>query len=107
MTRWIVEHLGPDVPVHFTAFHPDWKLLDPPRTPSATLTRARQIALANGIRYAYTGNVHDIVGQSTYCHGCGAMLIERNWYELGAWQLDEHGRCAACGAAARGAAFTG
>jgi pyruvate formate lyase activating enzyme len=97
MTRWIVERLGPDVPVHFTAFHPDWKLRDRPPTPPSTLTRAREIALANGIRHAYTGNVHDVAGQSTCCHACGVALIERDWYELGAWRLDERGRCAACG----------
>jgi pyruvate formate lyase activating enzyme len=97
MTRWIVDRLGPDVPVHFTSFHPDWKLLDRPPTPSATLMRARDIALANGIRYAYTGNVHDVVGQSTRCHNCGILLIERDWYQLGQWGLDERGRCAACG----------
>jgi pyruvate formate lyase activating enzyme len=102
MTRWIVEHLGPDVPVHFTAFHPDWKLRGRPPTPPETLTRAREIARANGVRYAYTGNVHDGAGQSTYCHACGAVLIERDWYELGAWRLDEHGRCAACGARCAG-----
>jgi pyruvate formate lyase activating enzyme len=102
MTRWIVEHLGADVPVHFTAFHPDWKVLDRPATPAATLTRAREIALANGIRYAYTGNVHDTAGQSTPCHRCSAVLIERDGYELGAWRLDEQGRCAACGAACAG-----
>ena len=98
MTRWIVERLGPDVPVHFTAFHPDWKMLDRPPTPPATLTRARRIALANGVRYAYTGNVHDSEGGSTFCHGCGALLIERDWYELGAWTLTGDGRCRACGA---------
>jgi pyruvate formate lyase activating enzyme len=97
MSRWIVERLGPDVPVHFTAFHPDWKLRDRPPTPPATLVRAREIALATGIRYAYTGNVHDPTGQSTRCHGCGAILIGRDWYELGAWRLDADGRCAACG----------
>ena len=97
MSRWIVEHLGPDVPVHFTAFHPDWKLRDRPPTPPATLVRAREIALAAGIRYAYTGNVHDPAGQSTRCHGCGAVLIGRNWYELGAWRFDADGCCAACG----------
>jgi len=97
MSRWIVERLGPDVPVHFTAFHPDWKLRDRPPTPPATLVRAREIALATGIRYAYTGNVHDLDGQSTRCHRCGAVLIERDWYELGAWRLDADGRCAACG----------
>lgn len=80
MTRWIVDRLGPDVPVHFTAFHPDWKLQDRPPTPAATLTRAREIAMTNGIRYAYTGNVHDVAGQSTRCHGCGALPIERDGY---------------------------
>jgi len=98
MTRWIVERLGPDVPVHFTAFHPDWKMLDRPPTPPAILTRARRIALANGVRYAYTGNVHDSEGGSTFCHGCGALLIERDWYELGEWNLTGDGRCRACGA---------
>ena len=97
MTRWIVERLGPDVPVHFTAFHPDYKLRDRPPTPPATLTRAREIALANGIRYAYTGNVHDRAGGSTYCPGCGAVAIERDWYELGAHRLRADGRCDACG----------
>jgi len=97
MTAWVVEHLGPDVPMHFTAFHPDWKMRDIERTPVATLTRARNVALANGVRYAYTGNVHDPAGSSTFCHACGGMLIERDWYELGHWGLDEHGSCAACG----------
>ena len=97
MCRWIMDKLGPDVPVHFTAFHPDWKMLDKPHTPVAILTRAREIALSAGIRYAYTGNVHDVEGQSTYCHGCGAVLIERDWYELGAWTLRPDGRCVRCG----------
>ena len=102
LTRWIVAELGPDVPVHFTAFHPDYKMLDTPPTPPATLRRARRIAMANGVRYAYTGNVHDRDGQSTWCPGCGALLIERDWYELGRWGLDEAGRCAACGTAIAG-----
>ena len=97
MTRWVVAELGPDVPMHFTAFHPDWKLRDAPPTPPATLTRARAIALGNGVRYAYTGNVHDSEGGSTRCHHCGALLIERDWYRLGHWGLDDQGRCAACG----------
>ncbi|MER3418870.1 MAG: AmmeMemoRadiSam system radical SAM enzyme [Chloroflexota bacterium] len=97
MTRWVVEELGPDVPMHFTAFHPDYKMLDTPPTPPATLTRARQIALRNGVRYAYTGNVHDTEGGSTYCHGCGTLVIERDWYELGAYRLTDDGRCTACG----------
>ncbi len=100
--RWIAERLGPDVPLHFTAFHPDWKLRDRPPTPAATLSRARRIALANGLRYVYTGNVHDREGQSTYCHACGELLIERDWYELGAWNLDARGRCRACGSRCAG-----
>jgi pyruvate formate lyase activating enzyme len=97
MTRWVASHLGPDVPVHFTAFHPDFKMLDRPPTPPATLTLARRIALDNGVRYAYTGNAHDPEGQSTWCHACGALVIERDWYRLGAWRLTGTGRCANCG----------
>jgi len=96
MTRWVVEHLGPHVPMHFTAFHPDWRLLDRPATPPESLSRARRIALGNGVRYAYTGNVHDEDGGSTYCHSCGARLIGRDWYRLGEWQLVD-GACAQCG----------
>ncbi len=97
MCAWVVDKLGPDVPMHFTAFHPDWKMLDHPRTPAATLTRARNIALANGVRYAYTGNVRDPQGASTYCHSCGELLIERDWHRIGRWGLDGEGNCAACG----------
>lgn len=97
MTQWVFENLGPDVPMHFTAFHPDWKMLDKTATPASTLTRAREIAFGNGIHYAYTGNVHDQEGSSTYCHQCRQLLIERDWYELGQWQLDSHGRCNNCG----------
>lgn len=97
MTHWIMDKLGPDVPLHFTAFHPDWKMLDKSRTPASTLTRARTIAMNNGLHYVYTGNVHDAAGSSTYCHGCGARVIERDWYELGQWQLDSHGACTGCG----------
>lgn len=97
MTRWIAERLGPDVPVHFTAFHPDWKMRERPPTPPATLIRAREIAISNGLRYAYTGNVHDPEGQTTVCPGCGDILIGRDSYELTAWRLDAKGRCAACG----------
>jgi pyruvate formate lyase activating enzyme len=97
MTRWVVERLGPDVPMHFTAFHPDYKLLDRPPTPPATLTRARRIARANGVRYAYTGNVHDREGGSTPCHGCGTRVIERDWYQLGRYRVNDEGACEACG----------
>jgi pyruvate formate lyase activating enzyme len=85
------------VPLHFSGFHPDYKLLDVPPTPPATLTRAREIALANGVRYAYTGNVHDRSGQSTACHACGALLIERDWYEIGTYRVTDDGHCGACG----------
>ena len=97
LTQWIAGHLGPDVPLHFTAFHPDWKMRDRPPTPPQTLTRARRIALGNGLRFVYTGNVHDREGGSTFCPGCGTRVIERDWYELGEWKLDARGRCLACG----------
>jgi len=97
MTAWVVEELGPDVPMHFTAFHPDWRMRDHPPTPPATLRRAREIARAAGVRYAYTGNVFDPEGQSTYCHVCGAVLIGRDGYTITTWNLDEEGRCTKCG----------
>jgi pyruvate formate lyase activating enzyme len=93
---WFAANLGPDVPWHFTAFHPDYKMLDKPGTPPATLTRARAIARAQGLRYVYTGNVHDPDGSSTWCPGCGRRLIERDGYELGEWQLKKN-CCAHCG----------
>ncbi len=97
MTKWVVEHLGPDVPMHFTAFHPDFKMLDVAPTPPSTLTRARDIALANGVRYAYTGNVHDRAGGSTGVPACGTLVIERDWYVLGEYGLTDDGRCTTCG----------
>ncbi len=96
MSHWIRGNLGPDVPVHFTAFHPAWKLRDKPPTPFATLQRSREIALNSGLRYVYTGNVHDGAGSSTYCHQCGATLIGRDWYTLSTWNLQRSGRQAAC-----------
>ena len=102
-----MDRLGPDVPLHFTAFHPDWKMLDTPRTPPQTLKAARRIALEAGLRYVYTGNIHDGAGQSTYCHGCGAVLIGRDWYELTAWNLTVDSRCGDCGAACAGVFDTG
>ena len=97
LTQWVMENLGPDVPLHFTAFHPDWMMLSHSPTPPSTLSRARRIALNNGIRYAYTGNVHDEKGDSTYCHHCGQKLIGRDWYTLGVWNLTAEGHCNACG----------
>ena len=96
MCEWIMENLGPDVPLHFSAFHPDWKMLDIEATPAETLTRAREIGLAAGLHYVYTGNVHDAAGSSTYCYHCGHLLIERDWFELGYWGLDAHGCCESC-----------
>ena len=97
-SAWVAEQLGPDVPWHFTAFHPDYKMVDRSPTPPATLTRARQIAQAHGLRYVYTGNVRDEVGGSTWCHGCGELLIGRDGYRLTAWALDAAARCRSCGA---------
>ena len=88
---------GPDVPHHFSAFHPDFRMMDVPATPPETLVRAREIAMGNGVRYVFTGNIHDPAGQTTYCHKCGGTLIERDWYRLGSWGLDDRGCCAACG----------
>jgi len=92
---WIVENLGTDVPLHFTAFHPDFRMRDIPATPSSTLIRAREQALKHGISHVYTGNVHDAKGQSTYCSSCGIVLIERDWYRLGAYRIKD-GACAEC-----------
>jgi len=98
MTKWVVEHLGPDVPMHFTAFHPDYRMLDRGPTPPATLTRARRIAMENGVRYAYTGNVRDLDGGSTHCPTCGRCVIPRDGYTLGEYRLDDSGSCTTCGA---------
>ncbi len=96
-SQWVIENLGPDVPWHFIAFHPDYKMRDRAPTPPETLSRARSIARSYGIRYVYTGNVHDPEGGSTTCHGCGALLIGRDWHRLTAWKLDPTGHCAECG----------
>ncbi len=97
LCRWVVDELGPDVPLHFTAFHPDWKMRDTPKTPADTLNRARDIALQSGVLHAFTGNVHDPRGNSTWCPGCGGLLIERDWHSLGQWRLSADGACPDCG----------
>ena len=97
MAEWIVEHLGDEVPHHFSAFHPDHRMRDVPHTPVETLRRARRLAMAAGERFVYTGNVHDAEGDTTRCRGCGVAVIERDWYRLLAYRLDAQGRCRACG----------
>jgi pyruvate formate lyase activating enzyme len=97
LTAWVVGELGPDVPIHFSAFHPAWRLLDRPSTPPSTLRRARRIARESGVRYAYTGNVHDPEGGTTECHECGAELVGRDGYEVTAWRLRPNGACPQCG----------
>jgi len=97
LSRWVHEHLGPEVPLHFTAFHPDYKLTDVAPTPKATLRRARALALAEGLRFVYTGNVHDPEGDATVCPECGSMLIARDWYEILGYRLTADGRCPGCG----------
>ncbi len=102
MSRWIARELGPDVPLHFTAFHPDYKVTDVAATPGATLTRARAIARGEGLRYVYTGNVHDRTGGTTFCPDCGKPLIVRDWHEILAYELTPEGACGHCGAAIPG-----
>ncbi len=97
LTQWVVANLGPDVPLHFSAFHPDWKMLNTAATPSSTLIAARRIALRNGVHHAYVGNIHDKAADSTYCHHCGQLLIGRDWYELSEWNLTPEGACEGCG----------
>ena len=102
LAKWVAGELGADVPLHFSAFHPDWKLLDSPATPSDTLRRARKIALDAGLRYVYTGNVHDREGDTTRCPHCGKAVIERDWYEILRYELDDQGRCKHCATAIAG-----
>jgi pyruvate formate lyase activating enzyme len=102
LSEWVFEHLGSDVPLHFTAFHPDYKLRDKPRTPHATLIRAHDIARATGLKHVYVGNVDDAVRSSTYCAGCGERLIERIRYTISDSKIDRGGACTHCGAALAG-----
>ncbi|RTL49457.1 MAG: AmmeMemoRadiSam system radical SAM enzyme [Rhodocyclaceae bacterium] len=102
LSQWVMKELGPDVPLHFSAFHPDYKLDDLPPTPPATLAQARRIALDAGLHYVYTGNVHDTEGDATHCPGCGKKVIERDWYEILHYALDGHGHCTSCGHAVAG-----
>ncbi|CAM9462255.1 unnamed protein product, partial [Phaeothamnion confervicola] len=98
MCRWIRNHLGRGVPLHFSAFHPDYRMTDVPATPPATLARAREIGRLAGLDYVYTGNVHDKTGGSTYCPACENVVIVRDWYEISAYDLTDTGGCTHCGA---------
>lgn len=102
LTTWVVRELGPEVPLHFSAFHPDYRMTDVPPTPASTLTRARRIGLSNGLKHVYTGNVHDTDGGTTRCGSCGEHVIVRDWYRILHYQLDEQGRCRRCGAEIQG-----
>ena len=102
MTKWFMKALGPDVPLHFSAFHPDYRMMDIPATPHKTLLDARDIAMRNGLRYVFVGNVHDKAASSTYCHGCGTKLVGRDWYQLSDWNLTDDGHCRKCGTACAG-----
>jgi pyruvate formate lyase activating enzyme len=97
LSEWMVEHAGPEVPLHFTGFHPDYRLLDAPPTPAATLARARRQALEAGMKHVYTGNVRDLEGQATRCVGCGEEVVARDGYAIRRYALDERGACRACG----------
>jgi pyruvate formate lyase activating enzyme len=102
MCGWIKRELGADVPLHFSAFHPDYKMGDVPPTPVATLVRARNIALQQGLHYVYTGNVHNIEGDTTFCPSCQAPLIVRDWYQINDYRLTAKGQCPDCGSAVAG-----
>ena len=102
LSAWVAKELGPDVPLHFSAFHPDWKMRDIPPTPPATLARARRIAMDAGLRYVYTGNVHDKAGDETLCPGCDKAVIQRDWYRILGYALDDSGHCRHCATAVAG-----
>ncbi|WP_435626337.1 AmmeMemoRadiSam system radical SAM enzyme [Candidatus Ferrigenium straubiae] len=98
MSEWIARELGADVPLHFSAFHPDYKMIDVPPTPPQKLVGVRRIAMAAGLRYVYTGNVHNREGDTTYCPSCHGALIERDWYEIRQYSLTPDGHCPDCNA---------
>ena len=97
LSQWVLDHCGPDVPLHFSAFHPDHRMMDKPRTPIETLLMARRIAREAGLNHVYIGNAHHKGAQSSYCSGCGAMVIGRDWHALSDWRLDDFGSCTTCG----------
>ncbi len=96
LSQWVAKELGPDVPLHFSAFHPDYKMPDVPATPPATLARAREIALRAGLHYVYTGNIHNVEGDTTFCPACKTPLIVRDWYQIKDYRLSDDGHCPQC-----------
>jgi len=100
LSEWVMQHLGPDVPLHFTAFHPDFKLQDKPPTPPETLHRARKIALDAGLHYVYEGNIFS-EGANTHCPSCGDLVIRRSWHNVLENNL-KYGACPSCGLAIPG-----
>jgi len=102
MCEWIRKELGTDVPLHFSAFHPDYKMPDIPPTPPSTLIRAREIGIQSGLEYVYTGNVHNQQGDTTFCPHCKVPLIVRDWYQIKRYRLTGNGRCPDCHAAIAG-----
>jgi len=102
LSAWVRKELGPQVPLHFTAFHPDWKMIDVPATPASTLARARRIAQEEGLHFVYTGNVHDTEGGTTFCPSCHAALIERDWHRILRYDLTGEGKCPHCATAIAG-----
>ena len=100
--KWIMQHLGPDVPLHFTAYHPDWKMTEIGPTPPATLTCARAIGQLAGLHYVYTGNVHDEEGGTTYCPSCENAVVVRDWYDIRSYRLNDAGACNFCGSQLHG-----
>lgn len=96
LTHWIKDNLGPDVPLHFSAFHPDYKMLDHPSTPLNTLVKAREIALKNGLRYVFTGNLYDPAGANTYCHNCGKAVIKRDGFSVIENNIVQNNECKFC-----------
>lgn len=97
LSSWVFNELGPETPLHFSAFHPDYKMKNSEATPLKTLIKAWEIGLETGLFYVYTGNVYYAPGDTTYCKNCGKTLIERDWYELSTYELDQNGCCTKCG----------
>ena len=98
---WVLKNLGDSIPLHFTAFHPDFRMTDKEKTPAETLNRSRRIARSMGIKYCYVGNIHDTEGQTTYCPECKESLIKRDWHDVYSNKIKE-GKCFNCGTSIAG-----